>query len=159
MQTAYIGIGSNLGDRVANCEAAVERLRGCPGMEVVRVSRWRETAAMTVEGGPDPSAPAYINGTAAIRTGLSAHELLDAMQLVERSFGRPSSRQKGRPRAMDLDLLLYGSEVIEDSRLSVPHPRLAKRMFVLAPLCDIAPDAIEPRSGLSVRELAKRRSG
>ncbi|MFA4874689.1 MAG: 2-amino-4-hydroxy-6-hydroxymethyldihydropteridine diphosphokinase [bacterium] len=153
MLTAFIGIGSNQGDRVDNCLRAVDKLRATRGIEVMRVSHWYLSTAVPVAGGPAEAQSPYINGAALLRTTLSAHELLAALIETERAMGRPHPRQKGTARTIDLDILLYGDEIIDEPDLVVPHPELCKRPFVLAPLCDIAPDTIEPKSGLCVREL------
>ncbi len=149
----YIGIGSNLGDRLWNCRRAVELLAQYEAMKVVRVSPWYESEAIPVDGGERGPQPWFINGAIEIRTTLSASELLAALQGIEREMGRELPRSKGAPRTIDLDILLYGGAVINEVDLIIPHPELAKRSFVLAPLCDIAPHAVEALSGHSVKQL------
>ncbi|MFA4971686.1 MAG: 2-amino-4-hydroxy-6-hydroxymethyldihydropteridine diphosphokinase [bacterium] len=151
-RTAYIGIGSNLGDRQKNCTAAIDLLAHYRDIKVSDLSDWYETKALPTAGWTLPQ-PDYVNGVARIETPLPPAELLSRLLEVESRLGRPMERQKGEPRTVDLDLLLYGDMIIDEPGLSVPHPELAKRLFVLVPLCDIAPDAVDPRSGLSAAEM------
>lgn len=148
--TAYIGIGSNLGAREEHCERAVALLAGCGGIRVRACSRWYETASAP------PGQPDFINGAAEVETELKPQKLLAALQAIEVSLGRPPVRPKGEPRTIDLDLLLYDDLAIELPGLTIPHPGLAKRPFVLLPLCDIAPSLAHPLLGCTVRELASR---
>ncbi|MBN1282914.1 MAG: 2-amino-4-hydroxy-6-hydroxymethyldihydropteridine diphosphokinase [Proteobacteria bacterium] len=152
MHTAYIGIGSNLGDRLRNCRAAIDRLASYPEINITRVSRWYETGAIpALQAGA--KLPDYVNGAAEIETSLSPEGLLATLQEVEAGMGRTLPRPKGQPRTMDLDLLLFGAETVDMPGLAVPHPGLSKRLFVLLPLCDIAPDAVDPRSGLTAAQM------
>jgi len=148
MPTAYIGLGSNLGDREATIRAAVDRLRAHPQIEVTAESTLIETAPV---GGP-AGQPTFLNGAAALETDLRPHALLRVLKGIERDLGR-RPRERWGPREIDLDVLLYGEKVIETSRLTVPHPRLSERRFVLAPLAEIAPHARDPATGRTVREL------
>lgn len=148
--TAFIGIGSNLGDRISNCKKAVSLIEQS-GIKIKKLSRWYETEAFGKFGPVD--GPPFINGAAEVSTSLSPEELLSALMEIEKSFGRPFPRQKGEPRAIDLDILFYGSLILETKRLQIPHPELAKRLFVLIPLCDIAPALVHPVLGRTVREL------
>jgi 2-amino-4-hydroxy-6-hydroxymethyldihydropteridine diphosphokinase len=133
---AYVGLGANLGDREATIRAALEALPG-----VVAVSSLRETDPVGVTDQPQ-----YLNGVAALETGLSPRELLDALLAVERELGR-ERRERWGPRTIDLDLLLYGEETIDEPGLTVPHPRLHERRFALEPLSELAPDALIPGRG------------
>jgi 2-amino-4-hydroxy-6-hydroxymethyldihydropteridine diphosphokinase len=145
---AYVGLGANLGDREATIRRAVELLGAEPGVEVVAVSTLRETDPV---GYADQ--PRFLNGAAAVVTRLSAPELLERLLAVERELGRVRGEgPRYGPRAIDLDLLLFGREVVDEPGLSVPHPRLAERAFVLEPLHELDPGLRLP-DGRAVREL------
>jgi 2-amino-4-hydroxy-6-hydroxymethyldihydropteridine diphosphokinase len=127
---AYIGLGSNLGEREHTLRAALERLSANPEVEVVAVSSFRETDPV----GPVRDQPRFLNGAAALETTLDAHALLGLLLEVEAELGRTRDGRSGGPRTVDLDLLLYGEEHIDEPGLQVPHPRLHERPFVLEPL-------------------------
>jgi 2-amino-4-hydroxy-6-hydroxymethyldihydropteridine diphosphokinase len=131
MARAYIGIGANLGDREATMRRALELLAG-EGVEVVAVSTFRETDPV---GYVDQ--PRFLNAAAALETELSARELLDRLLAVERKLGRTREGPRYGPRTIDLDLLLYGDEVVDEPGLRVPHPHLAERRFALEPLAEL----------------------
>ncbi len=137
--TAYIGIGSNLTDPQAQVQQAVKALSAIPETTVQTVSPWYRSSPV---GGP-ANQPDYINGVACLETTLAPHALLGALQSIEQAQGR-ERREHWGARTLDLDLLLYGQQIIEDARLSVPHPRLHERSFVLVPLADIAPHLVLP---------------
>lgn len=146
---AWVALGSNLGDRRANLEGAVEGLRNAEDVEVLRVSPWFETRA---EGGP-VGQPDFLNGCLEARTSLDARTFLWLLQRLETQFGRDRSREvRNGPRPLDLDLLLYGDEVAEGPDLVLPHPRFEERVFVLEPMQALAPELRLPRSGRLVRE-------
>lgn len=146
---ALIGLGSNLGDRKAILDAAVASLSETPCVEVLSVSSYHETAAV---GGPPGQGP-FLNATAAVETTLDPVGLHARLQRIEEEAGRVRSVRWGE-RLLDLDLLLYGNLVREDdSGLTIPHPRMAVRRFVLAPLAEVAPGALEPRTGRPVVDL------
>jgi len=151
MQCVFIGLGSNLGDRRATILAAVEALGQVDGITVERLSHLYETPPM---GGP-PQQPTYLNGVARLSTSLPPFRLLDVLQRIETRFGRRRAVRWG-PRTLDLDILIYGDLVLRDSRLTVPHPRLTERLFVLRPLAEIAPDEMHPVLGVTFRELCER---
>ena len=136
MTRAYVGLGANLGDREGTIRAAVAALPG-----VVAVSSLRDTAPVGVV-----DQPRFLNGVAALETDLSARELLETLLDVERALGRERAERWG-PRAIDLDLLLYGEETIDEPGLTVPHPRLHERRFALEPLAELAPNALIPGRG------------
>ena len=131
--TAYIGLGSNLGDRRARLDAALAALRGRTGVAVTRVSSIYETAPV---GGPAGQGP-YLNAVAELRTELDPEALLRVLLEIESAQGRVRTERDG-PRTLDLDLLLYGDMVRDDARLTLPHPRLHQRLFVLKPLAEVA---------------------
>lgn len=137
---AYIGIGANLGDARANVADALARLGALPGTTLVRASACYRTAPV------DSSGDDYINAVACIDTGLTAHALLDALLAIELAHGRERP-YRNAPRTLDLDLLLYGDERSASATLTVPHPRMHERAFVLVPLLDIAPDIELPGLG------------
>jgi 3-oxoacyl-[acyl-carrier protein] reductase len=149
MPVAHIALGSNLGDRRATLDAAVRRLRAEPGLRVLAVSGYYVTAPV---GGP-AGQPAFVNAAAAVETDDSPDELLALLHRVEDQFGRVRTVKDG-PRTLDLDLLLYGSLVVDTPALTVPHPRMHERGFVLVPLAEVAPNAVHPPTGKTVRELA-----
>ncbi len=149
---AYIGLGSNLGDRRALIEAALADLARLDGVEVTAVSRLIETEPV----GPSPQ-PEYLNGAAALRTTLGPRRLLEAMHAIEASHGRERANEpRWGPRRLDLDLLLYGRRMIDEPGLTVPHPHLHERIFVLEPLSLIAPCALHPVLGVSIQCLRDR---
>ena len=144
MTRAYVGVGANLGDRLATIRAAIRMLPG-----VVGVSTLRETEPFGVSG-----QPAYLNGAVALDTGLTARELLDTLLGVEAALGR-ERRERWGPRTIDLDLLLYGGAEIDEPGLTVPHPRLHERRFALEPLAELDPALVVPGRG-AVSELLAR---
>jgi len=153
MVEACLAIGSNLGDRASHMAAAVEGLRRTPGVELLAVSRAHETAPV---GGP-PGQGAFLNGACLVRTSLTARALLNAMQAIEHTRGRDREQEtRWGPRTLDLDLLLFGTQIIDEPGLTVPHPRLPERLFVLEPLCEVAPDTVVPGVGVTVRALLAR---
>ena len=142
MTRAYVGLGANLGDREPTLRAAVASLDAEEGIEVVAVSTLRETEPVGV--GPQPL---FLNGAAALETTLTARELLDRLLAVEQRFGRVRVPGEHGPRTLDLDLLLYGEETIDEPGLTLPHPRLHERRFVLEPLAELAPGLVIPGRG------------
>ena len=138
-QTAYIGMGSNVGEREAHLRAAVEALRNTIGLRVLAVSRFYETAPL---GGP-PGQGDYLNAVCAVAGARTARELLERLLAIEAGRGR-ARRERWGPRTLDLDLLLFGDAVIDEPGLNVPHPCLHERAFVIEPLAAIAPDARHP---------------
>jgi 2-amino-4-hydroxy-6-hydroxymethyldihydropteridine diphosphokinase len=142
MSLVYIGLGSNLGDRAATIRAALERLDADAEIELVAVSSLRETDPVGFE-----DQPRFLNGAAALRTELGPRELLDLMLEVERGLGRVREGARYGPRTIDLDLLLYGDAVVDEPGLTIPHPRLAERVFVLEPLIELDPGLEVPGLG------------
>ncbi|HEY8107338.1 MAG TPA: 2-amino-4-hydroxy-6-hydroxymethyldihydropteridine diphosphokinase [Gaiellaceae bacterium] len=139
---AFVGLGANLGDRERTLRAAVDALAAEAGIEVVAVSTLRETEPVGVG-----EQPRFLNGAAELETSLGARELLDRLLAVEQRFGRIRTPGEHGPRTLDLDLLLYGDEVIDEPRLTIPHRRLHERRFVLEPLAELAPGLAVPGRG------------
>lgn len=158
---AYVGIGSNLGDPLQNCKDAIRHLSGISGVKLERTSSFYKTEPVIVsaqDGGRKRELEMqqwFINAAVEIRTILSAPNLLGFLQHIESEMGRVRT-YAGAPRFIDLDLLLYGQEIIETEDLVVPHPQMHERRFVLEPLCEIASYAIHPVFGLSLRGLKER---
>lgn len=151
--SACIALGSNLGDRRANLLAALDALARHDGVQVVRTSAFLETEPV----GPPGQGP-YLNAAVEVATTLSARELLDVMLGIERSRGRTRDPgQRWGPRTLDMDLLLYGDRVIDEPGLTVPHPRLTERLFVLEPLAAIAPERVVPGTKKSVAQWLSER--
>jgi 2-amino-4-hydroxy-6-hydroxymethyldihydropteridine diphosphokinase len=139
---AYVGLGANLGDREATLRAAVDALAAEEGIEVVALSTLRDTEPVGVAG-----QPRYLNGAVALDTTLDARELLERLLALEQRFGRVRVPGEHGPRTLDLDLLLYGEERIDEPGLTVPHPRLHERGFVLEPLAELDPSLVVPGRG------------
>lgn len=146
----FVGLGANLGDAVATLRAAVDELRATPGIELGALSGIYRNPPLGPQDQPD-----YHNAVAELSTGLSAETLLGLLQDVEQRFGRERGPQRWGPRTLDLDLLLYGDAVIRSERLTVPHPGLRERAFVLYPLHEIAPGLMLP-GGEAVGDLLER---
>lgn len=142
MTRAYVGLGANLGDRERALRAAVDALGGEAGIEVVAVSTLRDTEPVGVG-----EQPRFLNGVAELETSLPARELLDRLLAVEHRLGRVRVPGEHGPRTLDLDLLLFGVETIDEPGLVVPHPRLHERRFVLEPLAELAPCLVVPGRG------------
>lgn len=145
--SAFIGLGSNLGDREASLRRALAALAAEPDVELVAVSAFRETDPV---GYADQ--PRFLNAAAEIETTLSPRELLERLLAIERSLGRTRAGPRFGPRTIDLDLLVHGDEVVDEPGLAVPHARLHERRFALEPLAELAPGLVVPGRG-SVDEL------
>jgi 2-amino-4-hydroxy-6-hydroxymethyldihydropteridine diphosphokinase len=151
MVRAFVGLGSNLGDRETTLRAAVARLGSLPHTEVRRISSFLDTEPVGYV-----EQPRFLNGAVELETALSARDLLAALLQLERDFGRDrSASPRQGPRTLDLDLLVYGDQTIEEPGLEVPHPRLHEREFVLKPLAELDPALVVPGAG-SVEALLAR---
>ncbi|MGZ1849817.1 2-amino-4-hydroxy-6-hydroxymethyldihydropteridine diphosphokinase [Staphylococcus argenteus] len=147
MIQAYLGLGSNIGDRENQLNEAIKMLNEYDGIDVLKVSSIYETAPVGYTEQPN-----FLNLCIGIETTLSVSELLERCLDVEARLHRVRKERWG-PRTIDIDILLYGNEITELPNLSVPHPRMNERAFVLIPLNDIAEDVIEPRSNLKIKDL------
>jgi 2-amino-4-hydroxy-6-hydroxymethyldihydropteridine diphosphokinase len=147
---AYIGLGSNLGDREEALRRAVELLDAEEGVRVVAVSTLRETDPVGLL-----DQPRFLNGAAAIETALEPRPLLERLLAVERALGRERTGPRFGPRTVDLDLLVYGDRIVDEPGLTVPHHRLAERRFALEPLVELDPELVLP-DGRRVSELVAR---
>ena len=147
---AFVGLGSNLGEREALIGQALDELAALPDTTLVRVSSLYDTEPVGVI-----EQPRFLNAVAMLDTELTARQLLWNLQRIEARLGRTRSQPWG-PRTMDLDLLLYGDLVIEEDDLRLPHPELAQRAFVLVPLVELDPQVTHPASGLSVVQMLSR---
>jgi 2-amino-4-hydroxy-6-hydroxymethyldihydropteridine diphosphokinase len=150
MHTAYIGIGSNLGERDVAIRDALELLAAYPELEVEAVSSIRETDPVGVL-----DQPRFLNAAIRLVTDLAPNPLLERLLAVEQRLGRVRTGERYGPRTIDLDLLLYGDEIVDEPGLRVPHPRLAERRFVLEPLAELDPGLVVPGLGPIQALLAK----
>ncbi|MBI4212191.1 MAG: 2-amino-4-hydroxy-6-hydroxymethyldihydropteridine diphosphokinase [Deltaproteobacteria bacterium] len=172
---AFIAIGSNLEDRLTNCQKAVQQL-ATPEIQIEKISPWYRSPALTLDGKPQPD---YCNGVVQISTSLSAEELFVALKQIETKMERPEKHAKWEPRVIDLDLLLFDHMIVSTSvdlphptppltcpsgrrakgrgmcTLTIPHPEMTKRLFVLQPLTDIAPEVVHPIEKKSIADLLK----
>lgn len=152
MKTVYLSLGSNLGDRERNLREAIRRL-GEAGVRALRVSSLYETEPLDVR-----DQPWFLNLVLEAETELFPKQLLARIRKIELDLGRKRLRPKG-PRTADIDILLYGDSVIETAELTVPHPRMAERRFVLEPLAELAPELRHPATRQTIRELLAGTAG
>lgn len=149
--TAFLSIGSNLGDKRANLDAAVSKLQHEPEINVTGVSSYYRTQPQNYT-----DQDWFVNAALKIKTGLSPEDLLDALKNIESSMDRDGKPFRFGPRLIDLDIIYYGDRVFKNARLEIPHPRMHERCFVLVPMCDIGADKIHPVLQKTPGELLDR---
>jgi 2-amino-4-hydroxy-6-hydroxymethyldihydropteridine diphosphokinase len=147
MRTAYIGLGSNLGDRAGNVRSAAEKLKNHAVDGQLRLSPLYLSEPWGKLDQPD-----FVNAAAEIATQLSPEDLLATCLSIEQGMGRERGEKWG-PRIIDLDIVFYGDEIVNTQDLEIPHPRLAERAFVLQPLLDLCPELVDPRTGRPLADL------
>lgn len=147
MASVALGLGSNIGDRVARCRQALFELEGNEAIRIVKRSSWYETRPIGYAGQSD-----FVNGAALLETTLGPVPLLNTFKEVERRLGRSATWKNG-PREIDLDLLMYDDLILDLPGLDLPHPAMAERAFVLVPLTEIHPDLVHPARGRTVSNL------
>ncbi|MGH7681126.1 MAG: 2-amino-4-hydroxy-6-hydroxymethyldihydropteridine diphosphokinase [Candidatus Eiseniibacteriota bacterium] len=150
MTRAFVGLGSNLGDRESLIRSAVESLRGIPRTAMLRVSSLYDTDPVG-----EVEQPAFLNAVAWLETELSPRELLWHLLLIEKRMGRVRA-QKWGPRSIDLDLLFHGDTILDEPDLTVPHPEAHRRAFVLLPLQELDADFVHPQTGEAIRKMIRR---
>ena len=150
---AYLGLGSNVGDRMVYLREAVEKLSGTEQIEIEKISPVYQTEPVGYVAQED-----FYNMVVGIATDLSPMHLLEVCRKIEREMGRSESVHKG-PRTIDIDILLYGDSFVNEYRLQIPHPRLLDREFALRPLYDIAPESRVETVGVSIREALEKVTG
>ena len=150
MSRVFIGIGSNEGDRLGHISRAVKALNATPALRVLQLAPITETEPV---GGP-PQDP-YLNTAVELDTALTPFDLLRALKEIEQRLGRQPTGERWGPRPIDLDILLYEDQIIDSPELTIPHPRVHERQFVLEPLAQIAPDLVHPILKQSISELLK----
>ena len=157
---AVVALGANLGDRGPTLDAAVAAMDALAGTQVVAVSRWHESVALTLSG-PSTDKPAYLNGVAVLRTELSPRTLLRELRRIELAHGRDRSEHAERwgDRTLDLDLIVHGEARLSTEDLTLPHPRAHERDFVLRPWAEVRPDAVLDGYGAVADLLALLDSG
>ena len=150
MSRVFIGIGSNDGDRLAHISNAIKALGAVDAVRVVQTANIIETEPV---GGPPQDR--YLNTVAELETTLAPRALLSTLKAIEQQLGRQPASERWGPRPIDLDILLYEDEVIDTPELTIPHPRMHERQFVLEPLVQIAPDVVHPRLKHTLTELCR----
>ncbi len=144
----FLSLGSNMGRRRANCLAALEMLADVKGVTILDTSPFYLTEPVDYL-----DQEWFVNGAVRIETSLDAHALLAATQQIQTACGRRKTNVRFGPRTIDIDIIFFGNEIISSARLTVPHPRMHKRRFVLQPICDIDPTVVHPLLGETVQDL------
>ncbi len=147
---AFVGVGANLGNPLEQCREALERMNAATGLKLMRRSSFYRS-----EPAGFREQPWFVNAVAEVRTVLAAVDLLTALQGIEQTMGRVRAGRDG-PRIIDLDLLLYGQDIVQQPDLTIPHPRMHERRFVLMPFYEIAPYVVHPAFGISIQGLLDR---
>ena len=155
---AYLGLGTNLGERRKNLERAAELLFRSPAEPVSNLQSLRSSSVYETAPWGYANQPDFLNCVLEVEAGLASDQLLDITQGVEREMGREWSLRYG-PRVIDVDILFYGAIIVEQANLQIPHPRLHQRAFVLAPLTELAPELTHPVLGLTAQELTDKVDG
>ncbi|MEP6887023.1 MAG: 2-amino-4-hydroxy-6-hydroxymethyldihydropteridine diphosphokinase [Nitrospirales bacterium] len=153
-ETVYIGFGANQGNRLDYCDRAVTLLGLLPHSQLMAVSSLYETEPV-VDERTNPGTEFFLNGVVCLETEIVPRSLLEVCREIEQALGRDHDQRHG-PRTLDLDILFYGSRVIHERDLIIPHPRLHLRRFVLAPMVELDPEWRHPQSGMTVKELLDR---
>lgn len=148
-QSSAIALGSNIGDSLSILEEAIKTLAQTPGITLKSHSSWYKTAPI------GPPQPDYLNGCALLEVSLAPQELLENLLDIEKQFGR-LRRERWGPRTLDLDILLFDNLILDTPKLQIPHPQMRERAFVLVPLAEIAPNLVDPVTGLAIAELVQR---
>ena len=148
MARVFLGVGTNEGDRLQNISRAVQALAASGAARLIQMATIAETEPV---GGPDQ--PNFLNTVVEVETATSPHALLQQLKRLEESLGRVPSPQRWGPRVIDLDILLYDDQAVNEPHLTIPHPQMHLRRFVLEPLAQLAPDLRHPVLGKTVREL------
>lgn len=146
--SAFISVGSNIGDKLRQCRGAIDALAADGEIRITGRSRIYRTEPVDLT-----DQAWFVNCVIRVETDLGPLELLERLQTVQRQAGRPAGGVRFGPRVIDLDILLYDALVLQDPRLTLPHPRMHRRRFVLRPLCDIDPDTVHPVSGRTAAAL------
>lgn len=147
---AFIAIGSNLGNRIENCKNAIEQISKLKGTCILKQSNFYKYPALTLNNEPQPE---FINGVIKISTELNPDHLLNNLKLIEAKAGRRLNDKKWAPRVIDIDIVFYDNLIANVNSLNIPHLEAHKRHFVLKPMCDIEPDFIHPKFGISISKL------
>jgi 2-amino-4-hydroxy-6-hydroxymethyldihydropteridine diphosphokinase len=148
LHVAYISVGSNLGDKLANCRRGIAALASEAGVRITAQSRFYKTEPVDFR-----AQDWFVNAAVRVETTVDPNGLLDRLQAAQRAAGRAADGRRFGPRVLDLDLLMYDRLVLEDPRLVLPHPRMHRRRFVLQPLCDIDPFLVHPLIGKNMQRL------